>query len=174
MRDAPVPIPLQLKLPTLARFATMLGVGLLPNDAMDAPMGKADNPVWQQAFWYRGSAIPGALSTAVIAGHISDPLGRPGIFGYLDLLRVGDPVIVHDTRTGLDVTFTVTGSASFPIEQTNDPGVLTQIYGSGPVAGTWPPPSPDGLAHLTLVTCDGTFRNGTHDHRLVVHAVRTS
>ena len=69
---------MELKLPTLARFATMLGVGLLPNDAMDAPMGKADNPAWQQAFWYRGSAIPGALSTAVIAGHISDPLGRPG------------------------------------------------------------------------------------------------
>ena len=150
----------------------MLGVGLLANDAMDAPMGKADNPDWQQAFWYRGSAIPGALSTAVIAGHISDPLGRPGIFGYLNLLRPGDPVIVHDTRTGLDVTFSVTDTMSYPIEQTTDPGVLTQIYGDGPRRGTWPQPSADGLAHLTLVTCDGTFRNGTHDHRLVVHAVR--
>jgi Sortase domain len=172
MRDPPIPIPLELHLPTLARFATMLGVGLLANDAMDAPMGKADNPDWQQAFWYRGSAIPGALSTAVIAGHISDPLGRPGIFGYLNLLRPGDPVIVHDTRTGLDVTFSVTDTMSYPIEQTTDPGVLTQIYGTGPVAGTWPQPSADGLAHLTLVTCDGTFRNGTHDHRLVVHTIR--
>jgi Sortase domain len=174
MRDPPIPIPLELRLPTLARFATMLGVGLLANDAMDAPMGKADNPDWQQAFWYRGSAIPGALSTAVVAGHISDPLGRPGVFGYLNLLIPGDPVIVHDTRTGLDVTFSVTDTMSYPIEQTTDPGVLTQIYGAGPVAGTWPQPSPDGLARLTLVTCDGTFRNGTHDHRLVVHAIRVA
>ncbi len=110
----------------------------------------------------------------MIAGHISDPLGRPGIFGYLNLLRPGDPVIVHDTRTGLDVTFSVTDTMSYPIELTTDPGVLTQIYGTGPVAGTWPQPSPDGLAHLTLVTCDGTFRNGTHDHRLVVHAIRVA
>lgn len=174
LRAAPVPIPLELQLPTLARDATMLGVGLLANDAMDAPMGEADNPDWQQAFWYRGSAIPGALSTAVIAGHISDPLGRPGVFGYLNLLQPGDPIVVHDTRTRLDVTFAVTGTMSFPIEQTTDTGVLTQIYGAGPVAGTWPQPSPDGLAHLTLVTCDGTFRNGTHDHRLVVQAVRVA
>ncbi len=174
LRDAPIPIPLELRLPTLARNAALLGVGLLANDAMDAPMGRADDPDWQQAFWYRGSAIPGALSTAVIAGHISDPLGRPGVFGYLNLLRPGDPVVVHDNRTGLDVTFSVTDAMSYPIEQTTDPGVLTQIYGTGPVAGTWPQPSPDGLAHLTLVTCDGTFRNGTHDHRLVVHAIRVS
>jgi sortase (surface protein transpeptidase) len=46
------------------------------------------------------------------------------------------------------------------------------MYGAGPVAGTWPQPSVDGLAHLTLVTCAGTFTNGTHDHRLVVLATR--
>jgi hypothetical protein len=38
--------------------------------------------------------------------------------------------------------------------------------------GTGPQPSADGLSHLTLITCAGTFRNGTHDHRLVVYATR--
>jgi hypothetical protein len=174
LRAPPVSVPLELNLPTIGAHAAMLGVGMLANDVMDAPMGKADNPVWQQAFWYRGSAIPGALSTAVIAGHISDPLGRPGVFGFLSALRPGDPIVVHDTRTGLDVTFSVTDSTSYPLNQTTDVDVLTQIYGAGPVAGTWPQPSADALAHLTLVTCDGTFVNGTHDHRLVVRATRVA
>lgn len=174
LRAPPVPVPLELSLPTIGAHATVIGVGMLANNAMDAPMGKADNPAWQQAFWYRGSAIPGALSTAVIAGHISDPLGRPGVFGFLSALRPGDPIVVHDTRNGLDVTFSVTDSTSYPLGQTTDVDVLTQIYGSGPVAGTWPQPSADGLAHLTLVTCDGTFVNGTHDHRLVVRAIRVA
>ena len=55
-----------------------------------------------------------------------------------------------------------------------NPPVLTRIYGAGPVAGTRPRPSTDGLAHLTLITCAGTFRNGTHDHRLVVYATRVA
>jgi hypothetical protein len=50
--------------------------------------------------------------------------------------------------------------------------VLTSMYGAGPVAGKPPQPSPDGLARLTLVTCAGTFVDGTHDHRLVVYATR--
>ena len=81
---------------------------------------------------------------------------------------------MHDIRSGLDVLFAVTDAKSYPIEQTSDPAVLTEIYGAGPVAGTWAAPSADGRSYLTLVTCDGTFRNGTHDHRLVVHAIRVS
>ena len=94
------------------------------------------------------------------------------MFANLGLLRAGDPVVVHDNRTGVDVRFQVTDATSYPIEQTGDPAVLRAIYGDGPVSGRWAVPSPDGRAYLTLVTCDGTFRNGTHDHRLVVHAAR--
>jgi hypothetical protein len=79
---------------------------------------------------------------------------------------------VHDTRTGLDVRFAVTSSGSYSLEEAADPAVLRRIYGAGPVAGTRPQPSSDGLAHVTLVTCAGTFRGGTHDHRLVVSATR--
>jgi hypothetical protein len=172
IHSGPVAVPIQLLFPTLNQRIPVLGVGLTPKNAMDAPMGPAESPVWQQAFWYRGSATPGSRSSALIAGHISDPLGRPGIFAGLGLLRPGDPIVIHDIRDGLDVGFVVTDAKSYPIEQTTDPAVLTEIYGAGPVAGKWAQPSADGQSYLTLVTCDGTFRNGTHDHRLVVHAMR--
>ena len=171
LRAPPVAVPIEILLPTLGQRAAVLGVGMLANNVMDAPMGPAASPVWQQAFWYRGSAVPGEASSAVIAGHISDPLGRPGVFARIGELRAGDPIVVHDTRSGLDVQFTVTDGKSYPIEETNDPAVLTEIYGAGPVAGTWAKPSVDGHCYLMLVTCDPTLRNGTHDHRLVIHAI---
>ena len=170
--EGPVAVPLELRLPTLGTSAAVLSVGITPNRVMDAPMGPASDPVWQQAFWYRGSAMPGAPSTAVIAGHISDPLGRPGVFAFIDRLEPGDPIVVHDTRTGLEVRFAVTHAGSYTLEEAAAPAVLRRIYGTGPVAGTRAQPSADGLAHVTLVTCAGTFRNGTHDHRLVVSATR--
>lgn len=174
LRAGPVAVPVELQMPTLGVNAGILGVGIASDNAMDAPKGPADDPVWDRAFWYRGSAIPGALSTALIAGHIDGPGGRQAVFGHLDRLRKGDPIIVHDTRTGLDVHFSVTGIENYPLDQTSDPAVLTRIYGAGPVAGTWSQPSADHLAHLTLITCSGSFRNGTHDHRLAVYAVRTN
>ena len=54
-----------------------------------------------------------------------------------------------------------------------DPAILAQVYGSGPVSGQAPQPAPDGLAHLTLITCSGSYVNGSYDHRLVVYATRS-
>jgi len=172
LRAGPVAVPLELRMPSLGVSAAVVGVGITPKNVMDAPMGPADDPVWQQAFWYRGSAVPGARSTALIAGHIDGPGGRPAVFGHIDRLRPGDRIVVHDTRTGLDVRFAVTSSVTYSLAQTATPAVLRRIYGAGPVAGTRPQRSADGLSHLTLITCTGTFRNGTHDHRLVVYATR--
>jgi sortase (surface protein transpeptidase) len=163
---------LELQLPSLDVVASVVGVGITPQNVMDAPMGPAGDPVWQQAFWYRGSAVPGALSTALIAGHVGGPGGSPAVFADLDRLRPGDPIVVRDTRTAVDVRFSVTESKTYSLHEAAEPAVLTRIYGAGPVAATWPQPSADGLAHLTLITCTGTFRNGTHDHRLVVYATR--
>jgi len=174
LRAGPVAVPLELQMPSLNVTAPMVGVGITPKNVMDAPMGPAGDPVWQQAFWYRGSAIPGELSTALIAGHVGGPKGSSAVFADLDRLGPGDPIVVHDTRSGLDVRFAVTESKTYSLDQAAEPAVLNQIYGAGPVAGDWPQPSADGLSHLTLVTCTGTFKNGTHDHRLVVYATRTT
>jgi hypothetical protein len=174
VRAGPVPVPLQLLIPSIGVHAPVLGVGVTSGDVMDAPEGPRGDPVWEEAFWYRGSAIPGVVSTALIAGHIDGPQGSAGVFGHIERLHAGDLIVVHDTRTGLDVRFAVTGSTSFTLDQTTEPAVLRQIYGAGPVAGTTPQRASDGLAHLTLITCAGTFRNsiGTHDHRLAVFATR--
>jgi hypothetical protein len=176
IRSGPVPVPIQLRIPSLRVDATVVGVGVLPNDVMDAPEGPINDPVWQQAFWYRGSAVPGVLSTAVIAGHINGPRGTQGVFGHIDQLRPGDPIVVHDPRRELDVRFVVTRTAHFTLAETRQKDVLRQIYGVGPVAGTTPQASADHRAHLTLVTCAGDFdtRLGTHDHRLAVFAIRVA
>lgn len=172
LRAGPGAVPLELQLPSLDIVAPVVGVGITPTNVMDAPMGPAGDPVWQQAFWYRGSAVPGELSTALIAGHVGGPQGSSAVFANLDRLQPGDPIIARDTRSGTDVRFAVTESKTYSLDEAAEPAVLTRIYGAGPVAASWPQPSDDGLAHLTLITCTGTFRNGTHDHRLVVYATR--
>jgi hypothetical protein len=172
LRAGPVPEPITLQIPTIGLDGEILGVGMTAKEVMDAPGGSADAPAWQQAFWYRGSAVPGETSTALIAGHVNDPLGRPGVFARLDELGPGDQVTVHDSRTGSDVRFAVTSAQSYTLAEAADPAVLRTMYGAGPVDGRWPIASEDGLAHLVLVTCAGTYRGNTHDHRLVVQAVR--
>jgi Sortase domain len=171
LRAPEVAVPLRLRIPKIGLDAPVFGVGVTPKNVMDAPMGPPDDPSWHQAFWYRGSAVPGAASTALIAGHI-DGGGRPATFAHLSELRKGDRIMVRDTRTDLDMTFVVTGAVAYSLAQTTKPAVLKWMYGVGPVEGTKPQPSADGLAHLTLVTCSGTFVGGTHDHRLTVFATR--
>ena len=173
LRAGPVTVPLELQIPSLRITAPVLGVGLTSKNVMDTPRGSANDPVWRKVFWYRGSGIPGDASTATIAGHVDDVLGRPAVFARLKDLRPGDPIVVRDTRTGDDVRFLVTATVTYTLRQTLDPAVLAQIYGPGPVAGEGPQPSPDGLSHLTLITCTGSWasRWGTYDHRLAVYAV---
>jgi len=108
----------------------------------------------------------------VLAGHVDDPLGRPAVFAHIDHLKPDDSIIVRNTQSGSDVRFVVTELKTYPLEQTSDPAILTGIYGVGPVAGTSPQPSADGRSHLTLITCAGTFKNGTRNHRLVVFATQ--
>lgn len=174
LRSGPVDVPLELQLPTIGVRAPVAGVGITSEDVMDAPTGRADDPVWQQVFWYRGSALPGSPSTALMAGHVNGPGGRTAAFSRIGDLRPGDPIVVRDTRTGLQMHFVMTEARTYSIQEARDRAVLARIYGAGPVAGSAPQPSSDGLAHLTLVTCAGTFRSGTHDHRLVVYATRSS
>lgn len=170
LRAGPVPVPLALHLPSLGVRADVLGVGLSDTDAMDAPEGGLDDPVWGQAFWYRGSAVPGAPSTALMAGHVGSR-GGPGVFARLGELVPGDPVVVQDLRTGVGTRFVVTETTEYTLDEAAQLDVMTRIYGTGPVEGFRPEASADGLAHLTLITCAGTFQDGTHDHRRVVSAV---
>ena len=173
LRAGPVAVPLELHIPSIGVSGPMVGVGITPQNLMDAPRGPIDDPLWQAAFWYRGSGIPGDSGTATIAGHVDDPLGRPAIFARLHELRPGDLIVVNDTRSGLDLRFLVTQNEIYTLQQSADRAVLAQIYGAGPVAGQGPQPAPDGLAHLTLITCTGYIVNGSFDHHVVVYATRS-
>ena len=174
LHAGPTTVPLDLTLPSLQVSGAVLGVGLTAGDAMDAPQGPLGDPVWQQAFWYRGGSIPGDVGTATVAGHVDDVRGRPALFAHLGDLHPGDPVVVHDTRSGTDVRFAVDQVATYSVQQASQPAILASIYGAGPVAGTGPQPAPDGLAHLTLVTCAGDFVHGAYDHRVVVYTRRVA
>ncbi len=166
----PVAVPLQLIISALDVSAPVLGVGITADNAMDAPKGPIDDPLWHSAFWYRGSGQPGDSGTAVIAAHVDDPLSRPALFARLQDLAPGDVVVLHDTRTGRDLSYTVTQTAIYTLAESADPAVMAQIYGGGPVAGLGPQPAPDGRAHLTLITCTGYIVNGSFDHHVVVYA----
>ncbi len=168
----PVAVPLELQIPSLEVNASVLGVGLTSENRMDSPKGPIGDPIWQTAFWYRGGGIPGEVGTATIAAHVDDPLGRPEIFAHIGDLRPGDLIVVHNTRSDLDVRFFVNEIRVYTVKESSDPAVLAQIYGAGPVDGTEPQPAPDGLSHLTLITCAGNFVNGQYDRHTVVYATR--
>ena len=172
LRAGPVDVPVELQIPSLRISAAVLGVGLNAKNVMDTPTGSASDSVWRKVFWYRGGGIPGDATTATIAGHVDDVLGRPAIFAHLKDLKPGDRIVVHDTQTALDVEFVVTAIVTYTLKQTLDHTVLARIYGAGPADGQGPQPSPDGLAHLTLMTCAGHWVHGwgTFDQRLAVYA----
>ena len=169
----PVEVPLELQIPSLEVIAPVLGVGLTSENVMDSPRGPIDDPIWHSAFWYRGGGIPGDIGTATIAGHVNDPLGRPEIFADLGDLQPGDLIIVRSTASHIAIRFIVDQTVVYSIQESSDPAVLAQIYGSGPVAGTGPQPAPDGLSPLTLVTCAGYIVNGHYDRHTVVYATRS-
>lgn len=173
IKAGPVDVPLELQIPSLNINVPVIGVGLTQWNVMDAPMGSVGSPFWHSAFWYRGSGIPGEVGTATIAGHITDPLGKPGAFRYLQDIYSGDLVIIHDNRNSLDIRFIVDKVDVISPQESTDPAVLTQIFGAGPVAGTGPQPSLDGLSHLTLITCATNFITGNFDDRTVVYATRS-
>jgi hypothetical protein len=170
----PVYVPLELQIPSLHVKAPMLGVGITREKAMAAPTGPIDSPNWHTAFWYRGGSIPGEVGTATIAGHVNNSLGRPEIFSHLSDLIPGDLIIVHFIKTNVDISFTVNFIYFYSIQDEYDPVVLKLIYGIGPVEGTGPQPAPDGLSHLTLITCSGAFVDGQFNHRTVIYATRSN
>lgn len=171
-----VAVPLIIEIPAIAVRSHVLAVGMTKAHAMAAPEGGANSPNWGDTFWYRGSSVPGASGTATIAGHIDDAFGRYAVFGRLSSLVRGDQIIIRNSKTRSVERFVVTSTHAYTLTQSKTRPVLNLIYGSGPPRGLQPQPSKDGRAHLSLVTCSGTWDTSIHTHneRLVVTAVRVS
>jgi sortase (surface protein transpeptidase) len=133
----PVPEPVRLIIPSIGVRTRLVHLGLTSSGALQVPATTA------VAGWYTGSARPGAIGAAVIAGHIDSVTG-PGVFFRLRLLRPGERVYVRRAGGSLAV-FEVTAVHSYL--KTRFPTMA--VYGPVPAA------------ELRLITCGGTFDYAT-------------
>jgi hypothetical protein len=150
-QPAAVSRPVALTIPSIGVQTSLVDLGLTAAGALQVPSSTA------VAGWYTGSPRPGAVGSAVIAGHIDSRVG-PGVFFRLSALRPGDRVYVRRADGTLAV-FRVTlvrqyAKDSFP---------TSAVYG----------PTPD--AELRLITCGGTFdpQLGSYLSNTVAYAVET-
>jgi sortase (surface protein transpeptidase) len=133
----PVPEPVRLIIPSIGVRTGLVHLGVTSSGTLQVPATTA------VAGWYTGSARPGAIGAAVIAGHI-DSVSGPGVFFRLRLLRPGARVYVRRADGSLAV-FEVTAVHSYL--KTRFPTMA--VYGPVPAA------------ELRLVTCGGTFDYAT-------------
>jgi len=147
-----ISLPVELTIPSIGVRTNLIHLGLTAEGALQVP------PTTAVAGWYTGSPRPGAVGSAIIAGHI-DSYAGPGIFFRLSSLRPGDRVYVRRADGTLAV-FKVTVVRQFP----KDAFPASAVYG--------PTPDPE----LRLITCGGTFdpQLGSYLSNTVVYAVETS
>ncbi|WP_210506046.1 sortase domain-bontaining protein [Naasia sp. SYSU D00057] len=145
---APGVLPARVVIPDIAVDAELAPLALGADGVLPPP---AD---LDSAGWYSGSAVPGAVGPAVLAGHVDDT-SRAGVFARLVELRPGARIQVL-LSDGTTRDYAVTGSADvakaeFPTES---------VYG----------PTPD--SQLRLITCNGPYDFGARHYRnnLVVFA----
>jgi sortase (surface protein transpeptidase) len=151
-RSAPVSRPVALTIPSIGVQTGLINLGLTSTGALQVPGSTA------VAGWYTGSPRPGAVGSAVIAGHIDSRSG-PGVFFRLSALHPGDRVYVR-RADGTMAAFRVTAVRRYAKDS----------FPTGAVYG----PTPD--AELRLITCGGTFdpQLGSYLSNTVVYAVETS
>ena len=149
---AEVAEPASLVIPSIGVTASLVHLGLTTTGALQVP------PTTTVAGWYTGSPRPGAVGSAVIAGHIDSASG-PGIFFRLSQLQRGDRVYVRRTDGTLAV-FVVTQVQSYA----KDAFPTAAVYGAVP--------DPE----LRLITCGGTFDYTTRSYlsNTVVYAKEIS
>lgn len=144
-----VPRPTGLVIPAIGVRTTLVRLGLTATGALQVPASIS------VAGWYTGSSRPGAIGSAVIAGHI-DSVSGPGVFFRLREMRPGQLIYV-ERRHGPMAVFKVTSVRRFL--KTKFP--TAAVYG----------PVPN--AQLRLITCGGTFDPATGHYlsNVIVFAV---
>jgi LPXTG-site transpeptidase (sortase) family protein len=151
-RSAQVSLPVTLTIPSIGVQTSLIELGLTASGTLQVPQSTA------VAGWYTGSPRPGAVGSAVIAGHIDSRAG-PGVFFRLSSLRPGDRVYVRRADGTLAV-FQVTAVRQVP----KDSFPTSAVYG--------PTPDPE----VRLITCGGIFdpQLGSYLSNTIVYATETS
>jgi sortase (surface protein transpeptidase) len=143
--------PVRIRVPAIGVDSTLVRLGLTSKGALAVPI-KA-----MTAGWYTGSAVPGRVGPAVIAGHVHWS-GIPAVFARLGELAPGDHVIVS-LSDGTTATFGVDRVGTY--SKSRFPTSL--VYGPLDVPG------------LRLITCGGYDRaTRTYDANVIVFATLTT
>jgi sortase A len=140
--------PRRLRIPVLGINAAVEQVGLDSKNRMDVPRN-----IWNVA-WYKLGPQPGQRGNAVIDGHLDGPYSA-AVFWNLSKLVPGNRIYVQDDK-GQEKVFEVFDVATYDF----DKAPLDRIFG------------PSNDAQLNLITCNGTFDQGTanYDKRFVAYA----
>ena len=146
-KTIPQGLPVRLKIPSLDIDSAIEDALITPDGRMDVPAGSI------HVAWFAPGPHPGDIGSAVIGGHFGIKNGVPFVFYNLNNIAVGDKVYIVDNK-GDTITFVVRSIKSFD-RKADATSVFT---------------SDDGLAHLNLITCEGTWNqvNGNYPERLVV------
>ncbi|MEU0134592.1 class F sortase [Streptomyces sp. NPDC006296] len=145
--------PLRLRIPALTVDAPMMKLALNATGALEPPPD--NNPVL--AGWYAGGTVPGAVGTAVAAGHVDTRLG-PGVFHRLGSLRRG--AVVEIVRAdGRTAVFTVYAVETYDKKSFPD----RKVYG------------PSNRPELRVITCGGDYdKKSGYRGNVVVFATLTA
>jgi sortase (surface protein transpeptidase) len=140
--------PVRLTISAIGVDTPLIRLGLNPDRSLMVPED------YQIAGWYIHSPVPGDAGPAVIVGHVDSYLG-PGVFHSLAQLRTGDPIVVHG-RNGSVARFLVERIEQFPKAEFP----TEMVYGAVPYPA------------LRLITCGGTFNQGTghYEDNVIVFA----
>jgi len=143
--------PLKLRVPSIDLDAFIEPVGIDAQGDMAAPQDA------QGVSWYEDGGIPGRPGNVVLAGHLDDEKGKPGVFARLTTLTKGDAVTVS-TLAGNTYTYTVDKRATYSYDE----APLEDIFGEADVE------------RLILITCSGEWDEQTKNYpdREVVYALR--
>lgn len=145
--------PVRLRIPAVGVDAPVARLALDAAGALQPPPD--DNPVL--AGWYAEGTAPGAVGTAITAGHVDTRVG-PGIFHRLGSVRKGATieVIRADLRTAV---FTVYAVESY--DKKNFPD--KKVYG------------PSARPEIRVITCGGGYtKKSGYQSNVVVFAALTA
>jgi sortase (surface protein transpeptidase) len=152
-RGVPQGLPVRLEIPEIGVDSFVEDAFITPQGAMEVPSGTVD------VAWFALGPHPGQLGSAVIGGHFGIENGVPFVFYSLNKLKAGDNIYIIDDE-GDTLTFVVSSTALYAANAD-----ATTVFTSS-----------DGLAHLNLVTCEGTWNEiaGEYPDRTVVFANEVS
>ena len=143
--------PTRIVIDAMGIDAPVVPVGVAEDGQMEIPPGAAT------VGWYQHGPVPGSdAGSVVLASHVDDAWGRPGVFAGLGELAEGDLITIED-GDATQLTYEVLSRTTVA----KDELALDQLF-----ERTGPP-------RLVLVTCTGPWspRTGHYVDNLAVTAV---